>query len=209
MTIIFMIENKLTSTWQLIIHLPASTTWSYSGKNANSVANLNQIIIIVSVNFPCLISDCVDTGSWSSAYPTCGGQRQSPVNLVHATLKAYPKLELSNYGNIDRMTVTNNGHTGTCFNLTFLTFNNVNGSTVEAMQFFPFRSYKTGYSWAGFCELIYWFQEYINKQIHNSIICELEPLRPSCSIKTHILKGNLTLIPIRNGTSISRKRKLK
>nr|CAH0103073.1 unnamed protein product [Daphnia galeata] len=52
-----------------------------------------------------------DPEAWTSSFPACGGKRQSPINIERASLRAYPKFYFGNYGNIDRMTVTNNGHT--------------------------------------------------------------------------------------------------
>lgn len=55
-----------------------------------------------------------DTGSWANAYPTCNGNRQSPIDIQPrmTALKAYPKFKFVNYGYVDQMILTNNGHTG-------------------------------------------------------------------------------------------------
>ncbi|XP_046449761.1 carbonic anhydrase 2-like isoform X3 [Daphnia pulex] len=52
-----------------------------------------------------------DPEAWQHSFPTCGSNLQSPINIETASLRAYPKFYFGNYGNIDRMTVTNNGHT--------------------------------------------------------------------------------------------------
>lgn len=56
----------------------------------------------------------IDTGAWKDVASTCGGLNQSPVNLdkKQSTLKGYEKFKFYNYGNLDRMVLSNNGHTG-------------------------------------------------------------------------------------------------
>ncbi|KAK4026008.1 hypothetical protein OUZ56_015037 [Daphnia magna] len=52
-----------------------------------------------------------NTEAWPFLFPTCAGDRQSPVNIETILLKDYSKFYFGNYGGINRMVVTNNGHT--------------------------------------------------------------------------------------------------
>jgi carbonic anhydrase len=52
---------------------------------------------------------------WPEMYSTCGGVRQSPVNLMtsNAVNKAYPELKLKGFDkNVLGSVIHNNGHTG-------------------------------------------------------------------------------------------------
>jgi carbonic anhydrase len=52
---------------------------------------------------------------WPEMYPTCGGQRQSPLNIIssNAINVAFPQLVMSGYDNsVESSVILNNGHTG-------------------------------------------------------------------------------------------------
>ncbi|KAJ8664774.1 hypothetical protein QAD02_006436 [Eretmocerus hayati] len=51
---------------------------------------------------------------WSKQFPTCGGRRQSPINIDsrNSQIKEYPPIRFNGYGKAPRsMNVTNDGHT--------------------------------------------------------------------------------------------------
>ncbi|XP_051902373.1 carbonic anhydrase IV c isoform X2 [Hippocampus zosterae] len=56
---------------------------------------------------------CKDPSGWSSAFPRCGGLRQSPINIVSGKAHvdaALPPLEFIGHGDRINVTVENKGH---------------------------------------------------------------------------------------------------
>lgn len=56
----------------------------------------------------------LDPNQWPINYPTCGGERQSPIDLdvVTAIETEYPTLSFGNYNKVIPVeSLTNNGHT--------------------------------------------------------------------------------------------------
>jgi hypothetical protein len=102
----FCYKNKfslsLCAAFFSFINYLAISSWSYTG-----IDLFISSLCIKLINF-----FLIDPEAWQHSFPTCGSNLQSPINIETASLKAYPKFYFGNYGNIDRMTVTNNGHTG-------------------------------------------------------------------------------------------------
>ena len=58
-----------------------------------------------------------DTDAWSKLFPTCGGNRQSPININTTSVvnaMTYP-LKFANYNVLTRNIVASFGHNGSCF----------------------------------------------------------------------------------------------
>ena len=81
---------------------------------------------------------------WSEIYPTCGGQRQSPINILTActTYKEFqPFMFGSAYFEKQNFTLMNNGHTiiGTVINETNLpAFRLIGGDLNDTFEFNSF-----------------------------------------------------------------------
>ena len=64
-----------------------------------------------------------DPDGWADlASSSCGGSHQSPINIQpnSSVKKAFRKFTFHNYGNIEKMDLMNNGHTGTYLKIRFL-----------------------------------------------------------------------------------------
>lgn len=56
-----------------------------------------------------------DPSAWADlSGSSCGGNHQSPINIQpsQSVRKSFPKFTFENYGNIDKIDLINNGHTG-------------------------------------------------------------------------------------------------
>lgn len=90
----------------------AKPSWSHKGKfKCFLFIKIKAEKIIKSDHFK---NSRQDPDAWPVKYPTCGGKQQSPINIhPNSTVRTtYPNFKFHNYGDIDRMALINNGHSG-------------------------------------------------------------------------------------------------
>lgn len=75
----------------------------------------NNIIIITIKITSCCCLCCSDPTHWAAQFPSCGGLRQSPINIVTNKVhvnSALPPFSFIGHTNTNNITAENKGHSG-------------------------------------------------------------------------------------------------